>query len=236
MGFNIDNEGAGSTQRVDLPNGEILLPSYYTKESVHMHHVQLASTVMRCGFDGKMLTFLERGTEHTVKGGRGMGEPSLAHFDDRYFLTLRNDDCGYVTRGSDGLHFDPTRTWTFDDGSDLGNYNTQQHWLAMPDGLFLVYTRRGANNDHVVRHRAPLFIAQVDTERLCVIRDTEQVLVPERGARLGNFGVTKISDNESWVTVAEWMQTLPPDYADCRVCEQYGSDNSVFLAKVRSGG
>ena len=64
----------------------------------------------------------------------------------------------------------------------------------------------------------------------------EQVLVPERGARLGNFGVTKISDNESWVTVAEWMQTLPPDYADCRVCEQYGSDNSVFLAKVRSGG
>ena len=105
-----------------------------------------------------------------------------------------------------------------------------------PDALYLVYTRRGANNDHVMRHRAPLFIAQVDPERLCVIRDTEQILVPERGARLGNFGVVQISESESWVTVAEWMQTNPPDPWDFTVCEKYGSDNSVFVAKIRAGG
>ena len=30
----------------------------------------------------------------------------------------------------------------------------QQHWLAHGDGLFLCYTRRGANNDHIPRNRA----------------------------------------------------------------------------------
>lgn len=77
--------------------------------------------------------------------------------------------------------------WTFDDGSELGNYNTQQHWVTHGDSLFLVYTRKGANNDHVFRHRAPLFIAKVDPEKLTVLRATEQILVPERGARLANL-------------------------------------------------
>ena len=95
------------------------------------------------------------------------------------------------------------------------------------DGLFLVYTRRGANNDHVFRHRAPLFIARVDPERLCVLRSTEQVLVPERGARLGNFGVTPVSPYETWVTAAEWMQP--------RGVEQRGSDNRVWVAKIKWG-
>jgi hypothetical protein len=31
-----------------------------------------------------------------------------------------------------------------DDGAELGSYNTQQHWLSHGDGLFLMYTRRGA--------------------------------------------------------------------------------------------
>jgi len=114
--------------------------------------------------------------------------------------------------------------WNFDDGRDLGNYNTQQHWVTHSNGLFLVYTRRGANNDHVFRHRAPLFMAQVDPEKLCVIRETEQILVPERGARLGNFGVTDVSENETWVTVSEWMQP--------HGVEKYGSDGSVFIARI----
>ncbi len=85
------------------------------------------------------------------------------------------------------------KKWTFDDGKELGSYNTQQHWLTHDDGLFLVYTRRGAGNDHVMRHRAPLFIAQVDPLRLRVIRATERVLIPERGATLGNFGAAPIN-------------------------------------------
>lgn len=41
-----------------------------------------------------------------------------------------------------------------DDGKELGSYNTQRHWLAHSVGPFLVYTRRGADNDHILRHRA----------------------------------------------------------------------------------
>ncbi|MBS3762593.1 MAG: exo-alpha-sialidase, partial [Planctomycetes bacterium] len=116
------------------------------------------------------------------------------------------------------------RPWLFDDGTELGNYNTQQHWVTHSNGLFLVYTRRGLGNDHVFRHRAPLMIAEVDPEELVVIRDTERELVPNRGARLGNFAVTDVSPSETWVVVAEWMQ--PVD------CEKYGSDNTIWAARL----
>ena len=99
------------------------------------------------------------------------------------------------------------------------------------DALLLVYTRVGANNDHVFRNRAPLFIAQVDPSKMRVVRTTERILIPERGAGLGNaFGVTEINDHETWVTTAEWMQgpkgILMPG-------NPYGSDNSVFAARIR---
>ena len=233
---------SGSTQRVDLPNGDILQPAAFcltqTATGIAEPDVeqgggaQEVAIVMRCTFDGAILRYVEHGTELTLPEARGFCEPSLACVGDRYFLTLRNDLAGYVTAGSDGLHFDEPRCWTFDDGSDLGNYNTQQHWVTHGDDLYLVYTRRGAHNDHVVRHRAPLFIGQVDKDRLCVIRETEQILVPERGARLGNFGVTKINETETWVTAAEWMQSTLPDWRNPLNCERYGSDNSIFVARI----
>jgi hypothetical protein len=215
--------GAGCTQRVDLENGEILLPVYFS-DGTELS----ATTVVRCGFDGDRLRYLENGDELRTTIPRGYGEPSLTKFQGRYYLTIRNDQRGYVTSGKDGLHFDEPRAWLWDDGSDLGNYNTQQHWITHGDGLFLVYTRRGAGNDHVFRHRAPLFMAQVDPGKLRVIRSTERVLVPQRGARLGNFGVVDVSAGETWVTVAEWMQPVG--------CEKYGSDNSVYAARIRWGG
>ncbi len=229
---------AGSCQWVELSNGDILLPTNFGLRGTGEGEVypQYVSTVVRCTFDGEALRFIEYGTELTVTQGRGLVEPSLARAGGRYYLTLRNNDTGYVTSGDDGLHFDEPRPWTFDDGSNLGNYNTQQHWVTHGGELYLAYTRRGANNDHVFRHRAPLFIGQVDTDRLCIIRETERILVPERGARLGNFGVTEVSENEVWVVVSEWMQTNPPDPFDCRVCEKHGSDNSIFVAKVRFNG
>ncbi len=125
---------------------------------------------------------------------RGLYEPSLIAFGDSYYLTMRNDVRGYASKSDDGLHFTEPIPWTFDDGMELGSYNTQQHWLAHRDGLFLVYTRRGVNNDHIVRHRAPLFIAQVDVTKLQVIRSSEKIVVPERGAELGNFGCCRIDD------------------------------------------
>ena len=120
---------------------------------------------------------VEHGRELTHPVKRGLYEKSLTYFGNRYYMTIRNDRKGFVATSDDGLNFNDIKPWTFDDGTDLGSYNTQQKWVTHSDGLFLVYTRRGADNDHIVRHRAPLFIARVDTERLCVIRESERVAV-----------------------------------------------------------
>ena len=222
------NSGAGCVQRFDLPNGDILLPIYFAE----IGGKQYSTTVMRCSFDGEEMKYLEHGTELTVDVDRGFPEPSIAHFQGRYFLTLRNDQAGYVTVSDDGLNYAPVKKWTFDDGEELGSYNTQQHWVSHSDALFLVYTRKGADNDHVFRHRAPLFIARVDPDKLQVIRASEQVLVPEKGARLGNFGVTQVSQNETWVTVTEWMQTIGPKHNDPEKLMAMGADNRVWVAKL----
>ena len=96
--------------------------------------------------------------------------------------------------------------------------------MAHSDGLFLIYTRRGANNDHIMRHRAPLFIAQVDATKLHVVRETEQVLVSERGAMLGNFGVSNINANESWAVVCEHFRK--------KAARKRGAKGALFVARV----
>lgn len=222
------NAGAGCSQRIDLPNGDILLPVYFRRRGEKVLH----SVVLRCAFDGKTLRIIERGNALSVPIDRGLYEPSLTIFKGRYYLTLRNDRAGYVATSSDGLHFSKPVIWTWDDGSELGNYNTQTHWVAHSDRLYLAYTRKGANNDHVFRHRAPLFLAQVDPEALTIIKSSERILVPNRGARLGNFGVTEVSEKETWVTVTEWMQTWGPNPSDYTIPMKYGSNNAVFAARI----
>jgi len=209
------------SQWIVEPDGRILLPLYFGTNAKEDFSV----TVAHCTFDGETLSYKEHGTEMTVAGGRGLCEPSLTRFKDRYFLTLRNDAGGYVTSSADGLHFDPIRPWRFDDGTELGSYNTQQHWLVHGEGLFLVYTRRGANNDHVFRHRAPLFIARVNPDTLRVLRDTERILIPERGATLGNFGATWINAQESWVTVGEgvWNDDM----------RARGARGALYIARIK---
>jgi hypothetical protein len=181
------------------PDGTLLLPLYFGTSA----GLPTSVTVAQCAFDGTDLRYLRHDTELKLNEVRGLVEPSLIRFDGRYYLTIRNDNRGYVTVGEDGLNSAPIKPWTFDDGSELGSYNTQQHWLAHSEGLFLVYTRRGANNDHIVRHRAPLFMARVAPDRLCVLRSTERVLIPARLGELGNFGAAPITESESWVTVSE---------------------------------
>ncbi|MCP4643107.1 MAG: exo-alpha-sialidase, partial [bacterium] len=180
-------------------DGTILVPVYFIPKGKPFLS---PGAVFRCAFDGTSLRILEKGGELHHPVPRGLYEKSLTFYDGRYYMTMRNDKEGFVAVSDDGLRFGPIKAWTFDDGSDLGSYNTQQKWVTHSDGLFLVYTRRGADNDHIVRHRAPLFIAQVDTERLCVLRATERVAVPERGRALGNFDATTINDKETWITVA----------------------------------
>jgi hypothetical protein len=79
-------------------------------------------------------------------------------------------------------------------------------------------------NDHIFRHRAPLFIAQVDTKGLRVLRATERVLIPERGSELGNFGAAAIDPSQSWVTVSEGVWT-----DDAR---RRGAKGATFVARV----
>lgn len=223
------NAGAGCTQRVDLPDGDILLPIYARNPATGRYD----AIVLRCAFDGQTLTYRSRSNALATTIGRGFPEPSLAVFQGEYFLTLRNDESAFVSRSADGVTFSDPVEWTFDNGDVLGSYNTQAHWVTHPQGLFLVYTRRGLGNDHVFRHRAPVVMAQVDTQSLRVIRETERPIVPQRGARLGNFGVTPVSDTESWIIAAEWMQTTAPDHHDSTVCEKYGSDNTVWAARLQ---
>lgn len=211
----------GCVQWLVKSDGTVLLPTYFKGRSGDDY----LSTVLHCSFDGEHLQYLAHGDELTMLGGRGFCEPSLAEFRGTYFLTLRNDNAAYVTSSADGLHFQPVKKWTFDDGRDLGSYNTQAHWLTHNQGLFLAYTRRGASNDHIPRNRAPLFVAQVDPNQLHVLRATEQVLLPERGVMLGNFGAAAITSNESWVTDAEYILSAAP--------HPKGGNGSTWLARVR---
>jgi len=183
------------------PDGSLLVPLYIARNAKEPFSV----TIAECRFDGTKLTYVRHGSVLRLKVVRGLNEPSLVQFQGRYFLTMRNDLEGYVAVSDDGLHFPEPRPWVFDDGAELGSYNTQQHWLAHGEGLFLIYTRRGANNDHILRHRAPLFMAQVNPGTLQVMRRTEKVVIPERGAEMGNFGANPVGPTESWVTVTEGM-------------------------------
>jgi|GEM_PF-1094305 len=211
---------AGCNQPVILKNGDVLLPVRYQRQPTPKIYV---STVVRCRFDGKQLTYLEHGTEHVRPVGRGLYEPSLTAFQGRYFLTMRADDGAYVSSSEDGIHFQEYRPWMFDDGQLLGSKNTQQHWLTVDHSLYLVYTRSGLENEKVFRNRAPLVIGRVDLEKLCVIRSSEQVVLPNDGGEYGNSGVCQVSDSEAWITCAD---------DGIRKRTQSGGGNTVALVRV----
>lgn len=207
-------------QWIAKAEGSLLVPLYIATSA----KARFSTTVAECRFDGETLSYVRHGDILRLDIARGLYEPSLIAHRGRYFLTLRNDERGYVSAGDDGLHFAEPIPWTFDDGGELGSYNTQQHWLAHRDGLFLVYTRRGAGNDHIVRHRAPLFMARVDPATLRVVRSSEKVIVPERGAEMGNFGACAINEHESWVTVSEGMFM--------KDSKTRGAEGATFVARI----
>lgn len=251
--------GAGSVQWEELENGDILLPIYFQNFGDCRVNEPgapvLKAVVLRCAFDGEELRLLEIGDELRTTARRGFGEPSLIKSGDKYWITLRTGERAYVAQSHDGLHFDEPEPWRFDDGAELGSVDTQQHWASCDERLFLVYTRRGLNNDHVVRNRAPLVIAEVDQTRSCVLRATEQIVVPNRGAQLGNFGVSRTPEGNACICVSEWMVNagmwngevwaalrekfahidlvpLAATPGQSGLCEIGGSDNSIYLVHV----
>ena len=181
-------------------------------------------------FDGRQLTVREVGPPLLNPVGRGLLEPSVTAFAERIWITIRaEDNCGYVGVSDDGLHWEAKKAWSWDDGTPLEMSTTQQHWLTHSDGLFLVYTRKDASDTNVIRWRSPLWVAQVDVENRCLIKSTEQIVLPLVGdgvaepdqvALMGNFDVTNVSPNESWVTVGE---CLP----------RHGYRGNVLLARIQ---
>ena len=191
-----------SSQRYDLGNGNILLPVCCQRGDNPKY-----ICVLECRFDGKLLEYIRQGHDIRLPGSgkvAGLAEPSLTYFQNQYFMTLRNQKSAYVTISKDGLNFVEPKIWRWNNGEPIDSYSTQQHWVTHSDGLFLVYTRRGVTSKGIFNSRAPLYIAKVDPDRLCVIKSTERVLFPNKGYPLGNFGVTTVNEKETIVITTEW--------------------------------
>ncbi|MHC2069421.1 sialidase family protein [Bremerella sp. T1] len=197
-------------QRVVLPDGDILLAFTFGPKASH----RMVAGV-RCGFDGETLEVKEVGPAIENRVKRGLLEPSVTQFQDKYFLTIRaEDDRGYVAVSDNGLHWEAKQPWCWDNGKPLTMSTTQQHWLTHSDGLYLVYTRKAEENQNVMRWRSPLYICQVDPEKRVLLRETERIALPLVGdgvrnpddvALMGNFHTVHVSPHESWVTVGEWL-------------------------------
>ncbi|MFT4690835.1 MAG: sialidase family protein [Verrucomicrobiia bacterium] len=197
-------------QRIVLPNGDILMSFTFGPESKNR---SVAGVL--CSFDGEHLRIKKVGPALELTHGRGLLEPSITQFGGRTFMTIRAEDGrGYNSVSEDGLNYAEKKAWAWDDGEPVNMSTTQQHWLTHSDGLFLVYTRKDKSNTGIIRWRAPLWVAAVDPKKRCLVRATEQVVLPLVGdgvndqnkvALMGNFHVTNASRNESWVTAGEWM-------------------------------
>ena len=208
---------------LDEPDGTILIPAYCSGAFTTRSQV----VVIRFKMENGKLVYVENGRpviRNELK--RGVGEPRIARLGNKYYMTLRSDEIGWMAESDDGLNYSEPTVWKWDDGEILTSRNTQQAWLMHPDGLFLVYTRETPHNQHVFRRRAPLFMARFDEDRNCLVKDTEIIAVPEMGARLGNFTVVNMKENEAWICVCEWMQTDP------KVCESYGANNRLWRVHV----
>jgi len=215
----------GCAQRVTLPDGRILVPLSFGAKGQPARSV---GSVL-CSYDGRTLKIEQLGNELANGVKRGLLEPTLAAFQGKYYMTIRaEDNRGYVTSSTDGLSWDKQRPWRWDDGKPLTMSTTQQRWLPHRDGLYLVYTRKARKNVNVMRWRAPLYLARVDTKTLCLIRATERIALPLIGdwvndarhvARMGNFHTVAAGTDESWITVGE---CLPHD----------GWRGDVLLARI----
>ena len=220
---------AVDSQLVELDN-DYLLPYCVREESSKFH-----SRIARINIaDDGTLTPVDYSEKFQTPTGRGFLEPSLCRFAGKYYLSLRNDQTGHISVSNDWKHFSEIKPLCFNDGSDLGNYNTMTRLLTIGNKLYLVYTRKNLNNDHVFRHRAPLMIGEIDPESVSIIRESEQIAVPEHGARLGNFTAAVSPENYGYISVAEWMQTLEPERDNCLKCEEYGSDNRIWFVTLKT--
>lgn len=159
------------------------------------------------------------GNTHTIADSRrGLYEPHTVYWRERWYATARSEDGrGYRLESEDGLTWSEPNAWTWDDGTPVAMDQTMTKLIAHPDGLVLVYTRVRDDNMETFRHRAPLHVADLDAERR-LIRDTERVIVPNRGLAVGNFWVWPRGDREHLVTTAEWPRDGRETNGDIWLC------------------
>ena len=159
-----------------------------------------------CDFDGEEIKVLKHGNFLENPFERGLLEPSVVFYKNSFFLTLRAEDgYGYLSSSDDGLEWNPIKPWSWEGGTKLTMSTTQQHWLKLGGKLYLVYTRKNGENHKVMRWRAPLLIAEVDTENLCLKKATEQIVFPmkphpenpESIGLMGNFHPLALVRNRS---------------------------------------
>lgn len=201
----------GSSQRVTLADGRLIIPFTYG----FFGRKDRCVCTLLCRYDGKVVTAETQGNVLELPTGRGLLEPSATSFGGRYFMTIRAEDGhGYGVVSADGLHWSALTPWRWDDGEALTMSTTQQHWLVLRGKLYLVYTRKAAENVNVSRWRSPLVLAEVDPDRLCLKRGTEQVVfplsadgvhTPEDVAMMGNFNVLALNDTTAIVHVGEML-------------------------------
>jgi len=215
-------------QLVVLPDGGVIVPVYFRADSSKSVY---SICTIRCSFDGRNLKVERVGTVLTSDRGRGLLEPSITKLGDTFYLTIRaEDEHGYLATSADGLTWGSIEPWRWDDGAVLTTSTTQQHWLSITDRLFLVYTRKDETNGDVMRWRAPLFMAEFDPARKCLIRATETVVLPlvrKKGipSLLGNFHVSSLTADTAMVSDASlWIKIE----GDCITEFQ----SSVWLARV----
>lgn len=201
---------ANCGQWVTLDDGDILLPVCFMPKG----RKDRAAGTLRCSFDGETLT-VKAATENELRNTtkRGLLEPSVVWFKGIYYLTMRAEDGhGYVAVSRDGLEWRNLKRWAFEGRDRLEMSSTQQHWLVHSDALYLVYTRKDELNEQVFRWRSPVYMARVEIQRCCLLRESEHVVLPLTSGdepatsdepRLGNFHVTNMTSKESWVTAGE---------------------------------
>ena len=196
-------------------NGDWIVPFYAKKLSAEKNGAPMFFTITaRYRFDGKKLVFQEKGNVLEIGVGRGFVEPSVCTNSDksRFYLTLRAEDGhAYSAVSEDGLFWSDPIPWRWDDGTEIETSTTQQHWLKTGGKIYLAYTRKTAENAHIFRFRAPLYLAEADPERGVLIKRTESVVFPLRerdgeAAVYGNFHVTQLSDDHALISDSALFQ------------------------------
>ena len=182
---------AACTQLCFTGEREFLLPIYFDiNPSDSRFAVQVLKVSLSDSFEVASVT---EGNSMTNAVGRGLIEPSIVNYENRFFLTIRAEDSnGYFAVSDNGLNFSTPQKWLFDDGSKLITSSTQQHWFWTGGKLHLAYTRKSCENAGVFRYRAPLWACEVivDGEKLQLKKSAETIILPmkKRNSDIGLYG------------------------------------------------